>query len=195
MKKGLLYILYGVSFAFMLAVIIAYNKNISRENEYTEPVIDYVEESTTEDVEIEEGFIRPYTADKVSIVNNIYGYKDSSENQEKSITYYEGVYMQNTGVSYGSEKEFDVVAVRSGVVTEVLTDELVGNSITIKHDDSTYSIYQSIKDIKVKEGDKVAQNDLLAKSSTSQISKDLKNHLYFELVIDGKSVNPEECYN
>ena len=69
----------------------------------------------------------------------------------------------------------------------MLTDELVGNSITIKHDDNTYSIYQSLKDITVKKGDRVNQGD--------NINKDLNNHLYFELMIGGLSVNPEEYYD
>ena len=31
-------------------------------------------------------------------------------------------------------------------------------------------------------------------SSTSNISTELNNHLYFELIIDGKCVNPENYY-
>lgn len=195
MKKGLLYTLFAVSLMFMIAVVVSYNKTVVTEDS-VEPVNSYIEEVDNDELEtVEEGFIRPYSGEGITIVNNIYSYRDSSENQEKSITYYEGLYMQNTGISYGGKKEFDVLATRSGEVTEVLKDDLVGNSITIKHDDSTFSTYQSIKNIKVKEGDKVLQGDILATSSTSNVASELNNHLYFELVINGKTVNPEECYN
>ena len=36
---------------------------------------------------------------------------------------------------------------------------------------------------------------LLGKSGQSNISADLGNHLYFELIIDNISVNPEEYYD
>ena len=57
------------------------------------------------------------------------------------------------------------------------------------------SIYQSISNITVKEGDKINAGFVIATSSTSNISADLNNHLYFELIIDGASVNPENYYD
>ena len=42
---------------------------------------------------------------------------------------------------------------------------------------------------------KVLKSQVIAKSSTSNISKDLGNHLYFELIVDGKCVNPEDYYD
>ena len=66
--------------------------------------------------------------------------------------------------------------------------------ITLEHENGIISVYQSINEIEVNEGDEVAQGQILAKSSTSNISKELENHLYFELIIDGECVNPEEYY-
>ena len=36
---------------------------------------------------------------------------------------------------------------------------------------------------------------LLFKSGESNLQKDLKDHLYFEVLIDGNAVNPENCYD
>ena len=66
--------------------------------------------------------------------------------------------------------------------------------ITIKHNDGIISVYQSVTNITVKEGDKINAGFVIATSSTSNISKDLNNHLYFELIIDGTCVNPENYY-
>ena len=103
--------------------------------------------------------------------------------------------MQNFGVSYSNNKSFEVLASLEGEVTEVLEDDLVGNSITIKHGDNMFTVYQSVTDIKVKQGDHVKQGQIIATTGTSNLSKELNNHLYFELIIDGNNVNPEEYYD
>ena len=78
---------------------------------------------------------------------------------------------------------------------KVEENELVGKSIEIKHDDNVISVYQSISDITVKEGDSVKQGQKLGKATTSKINSDLGNHLHFELYVNGNIVNPENCFN
>ena len=138
--------------------------------------------------------IRPYTDADVKIVKNYYDYQGSEDEQKESIIYYENTYMPSNGISYGKDKEFPVVSVLDGEILSVKEDTTIGNEITIKHDNGIVSTYQSIKDIKVKEGDSVKQGDLIATSSTSNISIELNNHLYFELSINEKVVNPENYY-
>ena len=87
------------------------------------------------------------------------------------------------------------MSVLPGTVKEVKEDDTLGNVITIEHANGIVSIYQSVSDILVKAGDQVMNGQKLAKSSTSNISKELENHLYFELVINGECVNPEEYYD
>ena len=103
--------------------------------------------------------------------------------------------MPSTGVAYSNGKQFDVVAVLDGKVTQVKEDDTLGNSIMIEHKNGTTSVYQSVSDINVKEGDAVSQGQTIAKSSTSDVRSDLNNHLYFELIIDGNTVNPENYFD
>lgn len=145
-------------------------------------------------VTTEAKIIKPFTDNKVEIVKSYYDYTADSKTQEKSLLYYENTYMQSTGVSYSNGSNFDVIAILSGTVTEVKEDETLGNSITIEHDNGITSVYQSITGINVKQGDVVAQGDKIATSSTSNISPNLENHLYFELIIKGSCVNPENYY-
>ena len=79
-------------------------------------------------------------------------------------------------------------------VKEVKEDTTLGNIVTIDHDKGITSVYQSISDITVKKDDEVAAGQIIAKSSTSNISTELENHLYFELIINGACVNPENYY-
>lgn len=201
MKKIVIYSIYSACLVLAIGFLVGYN-NLNKNTESPLSLIDYdyvydlfktpIQQVSKEN---ELTLIRPYTNEGVTVVKNFYDYKSDEKTQQNSIIYYNGTYMQSTGVSYGSKESFEVLAVLPGEVTEVVTDELVGNSITIKFEDNTYSVYQSVTDIKVKKGDTVNQGDVIAKTGTSNINKDLNNHLYFELVIDGVSVNPEEYYD
>ncbi len=203
MKKIILYSICSFVIALTLSIVgFKYVDSKNNMNQMVEKGIDdydyaydilnkpTVQVNTTKDV-----VIRPYNSTDVKIVKGYYDYKGKTEEQQKSLIYYDNTYIQNMGICYGSDKDFDVVAILDGEVTEVTNDELTGNSITIKHSDNSYSIYQSIKDIKVKKGDTVNQGQTVALSGTSNIDKDLNNHIYFELIVDGISVNPEEYYD
>lgn len=139
--------------------------------------------------------IKPYTDEKVKIVKNYYDYKGEEETQKNSIFFHEDTYMQSTGVSYGGVDDFDVVAVLDGTVTSVREDELLGTIVEIKHNNNLTSVYQSLKDVSVKKDDKVSQGQPIAKAGTSNIDTSLKNHVYFELIQDGKVINPEEQFS
>ena len=42
---------------------------------------------------------------------------------------------------------------------------------------------------------KISQGDVIGKSSTSNLDKDLGSHLYFELIVNGKTVDPENYFD
>ena len=131
----------------------------------------------------------------ISKVKDYYDYNADASKQESALIYYENTYIQSSGIAYSNGNTFDVVSVLEGTVKEVKEDTTLGNTITIEHNNGIVSIYQSITNIAVKEGDKINAGFVIATSSTSNISTDLENHLYFELVIDGMPVNPENYYD
>ena len=139
--------------------------------------------------------VRPYLDSSVTIAKTFYDYKSEEENQEKSILFYEGTYMQNSGVDYASDNLFDVISILDGTVISVDEDTILGTTVEIRHSNDLISVYQSLSDVIVKKDDKVIQGQIIAKSGTSNINKDLGNHLHFELYHQGKIVNPEEYYN
>ena len=111
------------------------------------------------------------------------------------LKYYENTYIQSSGVAYSNGNTFDVLSVLEGTVKEVSEDTTLGNTITIEHSNGITSIYQSVTNITVKEGDKINAGFVIATSGSSNISAELNNHLYFELIIDGVCVNPENYYD
>ena len=205
LKKSVVYALYGISFLFLLAALVipimVVNKSNKEKYDYvSKGILDYENEvkvvntqpDTNEMPKLE--IIKPFKDESVKVVKSFYDYTETNENQENSLIFYEGTYMQSSGVSYSKGEQFDVISILDGVVDSIKEDEIIGNSITIKHDNGIVSVYQSISDINVKKGDKVTQGTVIAKSSTSNISKDLENHLYFEIIINGINVNPEKYY-
>ena len=139
--------------------------------------------------------IKPYTNNDVKIVNNFYNYQGDAESQQNSILYYENTYMQNSGVDYAMDSEFDVVSILDGTVIKVEENDILGVIVEIRHTNDLISIYQSLKDVSVKVDDKVVQGQIIAKSGTSNINTSLTNHLHFELYHKGMIVNPEDYYN
>ena len=139
--------------------------------------------------------VRPYLDSSVSIGKTFYDYEGTEEDQEKSIIFYEDTYMQNSGVDYTSENVFDVVSILDGTVISVEENDILGTTIEVRHSNNLISVYQSLSEVMVEENMQIIQGQIIARSGTSNINKDLGNHLHFELYYNGKIVNPEEYYN
>lgn len=137
---------------------------------------------------------RPYTNKDVEIGKSYYDYKAEEKNQENSIIYYENTYIQNTGVDYTSKEIFEINSIDDGTIVSITTDDIVGTTVKIKHDNNLISVYQSIQDVTLKEKDKVARGQVFAKSGTNSINSKLGNHLHFELYKDNILINPEEFF-
>ena len=135
---------------------------------------------------------KPYNDTEVKIGKDFYNYKGDEESQKNSIVYYENTYMQNSGIDYVKDDVFDVVAILDGTVISIDNNELLGNTVEIKHDKNMISVYQSLGTVAVKEGDAIKQGQIIGKSGTSKINKDLGNHLHFELFKEGQVLNPIE---
>jgi len=199
LTKPVVYSLYGLSILLMFLGFLTLGTD-SNPKEIKDPslVFNILSKITLPTFNKEDLSIgRPYQDENIVIVQRYYDYKGKEEDQRQSLIYFGDTYIQSRGVSYQLTPEdgFYVVAVLAGEVTEVKTDELIGNRITVKHSENVYSIYQSLDEINVSVGDEVDKGMILGKSGTSNINSGLKTHLYFELLIDNIYVNPEEYYD
>lgn len=201
LKKSLIYAIYVLTFVSVFGGIYFIEKSLVPENTFNNEDENYQYVSDTifenEIPVVSEGvqIIRPFTATDIRIVKDYYDYTADAEKQQNALLYYEDTYLQNSGISYSGSPNFDVVSILDGTVTKVKEDNILGTTIEIRHDNDTISLYQSLSDVKVTENQTVKQGDVIAKSGTNNISKDLGDHLHFELIIEGQNVNPEEYYN
>lgn len=90
-----------------------------------------------------------------------------------------------------SDTSSNVYTIAQGTVTNVYTNYLEGGVIEITHDNGIKSVYKSLEDISVKNGDFVKQGDLIGSVSTS-MARELNTgaHLHFEMYENEISINP-----
>lgn len=193
LKRYVIPCLYVVLFATVMTGAFLITKTMKKSEPAT-PDYNYVSNIVTSDVvpTISEAkkLIKPYTDEKVTVGKSFYDYKAEASNQEKSITYYDGSYIQNSGIDYVLDQTFDVVAVLDGTVTNVKQDDILGTIVEIKHDNNYVTTYQSLSDVTVKKDDIVTQGQVIGKSGTNKLDKDMGNHLHFELYTNGQVVDP-----
>ena len=121
-------------FVFVLSVLLLTNnksKQVMKEDSSFTYVNDYIFDNYYPVINTEEKIVKPYNSENVSLYKNFYDKDATVEEQKKSIIYYEGIYMQNSGVDYKSDETFDVVASISGTVTNITEDTLLGKTIEI----------------------------------------------------------------
>ena len=170
--------------------ILTNNLKKEPEEEPTSYITDAIIEEEEAVMKEEKKVLNPYTDSSVTIGKSYYDYKADAETQEKSIVYHDNTYMQNSGIDFIAENPFDVVAILDGSVTDVKADDTLGKIIEIKHDNGYVSIYQSLSEVSVKKGDVITQGQVLGKSGTNNLDKDMGNHLHFELYVNGQVVDP-----
>ena len=90
-----------------------------------------------------------------------------------------------------SDTSSNVFAIADGTVTNVYNNYLEGGVIEVSHNNGIKSVYKSLEDISVKNGDFVKAGDVIGSISTS-MARELNTgaHLHFEMFENDLAVNP-----
>lgn len=197
LKKPVVYLLYGLGFVLLVGVAFSIENLFTKKSfdddltYVSKTIFDEVIPVVTEDYKI----IKPINKSDVEIIYNYYDYKGEEEVQKNSILVYDKTYMQSSGITYGSNEVFDVVSILDGKVITVKQDELLGNIVEIEHNNGIISIYQSLDKVNVKVDELVKQGTIIGTSGKNNLNKSTEYGLYFELIINGKLVNPVDYYD
>ena len=135
--------------------------------------------------------IRPYQIDKINVIKRFY----DEDNKEMGIIYFKDTYIQSTGILYSSENEYNVVSILDGEVINIRKDDLLGNTVEIKHTDNLISSYQGLQNVYVKKGDHINQNTIIGKAGEIKLNETYQNALLFELIKDGHYINPDKYFD
>lgn len=158
------------------------DKEIVTDNEYI-PVV--VSENT---------IMKPFLNEEVTINRTFYKQDDEEKNQENALIIYKDTYMQNSGSDYKYNDVFDIISVLDGTVIEVTDNEILGKMVKIRHSNDLISTYACLSEINVNKDETVLRGQIIGKSGTCNLYN-TDNNLHFELLFQGKNINPEDSYN
>lgn len=198
LRKFVIPTIYTIALAalFISILIIGKTYNSFTNEDINSHVVNAIVDDDSKAVmnETENKMIKPFVNDNVTISKNFYDKDATEEEQQNSLIYYENTYMQNSGVLYTSENAYDIVATLDGKISDIKTDDILGNVIEIDHDNEIKTVYQSVDNIKVKVGDEVKKGDVIATSGANKLNNTNKNCLLFEVYQKGQLVNPEKMF-
>ncbi len=100
------------------------------------------------------------------------------------------------GMDFAAEAGAPVKAAADGTVYTVFTDESMGTTVVIRHDNGYVTTYASLdKDVSVTAGDKVTMGQTIGKASNSAFMESaLGDHVHFAVTCNGESVDPEDFF-
>lgn len=187
-------LLMGMAVIFMTVMLITKNLKPKQEEDNGSYVVNSVLDIVTPVVSTtQQTLIKPYTSENVVIDKSFYEKDGTEEDQQKSLIYYENTYLQNSGIVYASEEEFDCVTVFDGTVVDIKQDELLNTVVYVSHNTNLTTIYYGLKDVNLKANDTIKQGDVLGKSTTNKFSSK-NNSILFEVNYNGQVLNPESFY-
>ena len=93
------------------------------------------------------------------------------------------------GIDYGIPEGSTVTSCADGLVVMAETRVSTGWSVVVEHLPGLYSLYYHMSELKVKEGDRVKQGQLLGLSGSTGLATG--PHLHWEMRLLGEAVNPD----
>ena len=189
-EKRIPFLIFVMIISSVLLSITLISKDMSEKEVEESPVIEQEYEDIIPVINENNYLINPYIDPSVTIGKTFYDYKGEEESQENSLVVQDNTYYQNMGIDYVKSDPFEVVCIAEGTIKEVKEDELVGKVVEIEHKNGLISIYQSLGEVVVKKGDSISQGQLIGKSGTNEMDKELGNHLHFEIYENGHNVDP-----
>ena len=199
LKPFVMPMIYGIVCASIVMSLVLLDKVQNQQVLKEDSEYIYVNDSIfTSDVPVvaeDTVIVKPYLSEKVQIVKKFYDVESSDAEKKNAIIYYNDTYMQNSGVLYKSEEAFDIMAVLDGTVVDVKKDDVLGNVVEIKHSNNLISTYEGLREVNVKKDQLVKQGDVIGKSGKLDIGEQIDNGLLFELIYNGKLVNPEKYFD
>ena len=108
-----------------------------------------------------------------------------------------GMWKTHPGIDITAELGTEIKSASYGVVDQVKQDTFYGNTIRIIDENDYIFVYSNLDNqILLKEGDIVKQGQIIATvgvSATGELAD--ASHLHFEIIKDGKQVNPLDLIN
>jgi murein DD-endopeptidase MepM/ murein hydrolase activator NlpD len=102
-----------------------------------------------------------------------------------------GEWRVHNGVDIKPKETLLIESAFEGTVETVNNSEITGTEIIIDHGNNVKTLYSNLSSAKVKAGDVVEKGQVIGNiGKVDSIESADGPHLHFELIVDGKNVNP-----
>ncbi len=95
----------------------------------------------------------------------------------------------HSGIDIDANYGQPIVATADGVITEASWQSSYGKTVIIKHKDNYETLFGHLSKFEVKEGQEVKVGDVIGKAGST--GRSTGTHLHYEIIKDGKRVNPK----
>ncbi|MFC5540635.1 MAG: M23 family metallopeptidase [Bacilli bacterium] len=193
--------IYGGIAAVLIVLIVTYSVLTSKEESDTvaEPTAQEEQSPVIETNARTETLKYPFDEsqlENVKVLQDFYDINADAKSRENALLVFDQTFTTSSGISISINNEpFEVLAAMSGEVKEVKLDAFTGNKIIIEHPNGMETHYSSVTDILVKKGDLVEQGQPIATTTENDWNPTAGIHLHFEVLEDGKHVNPRNYLN
>lgn len=99
-----------------------------------------------------------------------------------------GEYLMHSGVDIAASRGTEIRAAYSGIVSEVGSNSVGGNYISLVHKDGSETLYCHCSKIIAEKGDVIRAGETIALVGST--GRSTGPHLHFEITVDGKTENP-----
>lgn len=99
-----------------------------------------------------------------------------------------GEYLMHSGVDIAASQGTEIMAAYSGIVSEVGSNSVGGNYISLVHKDGSETLYCHCSKIIAEKGDVIRAGETIALVGST--GRSTGPHLHFEITVDGKTENP-----
>lgn len=199
LKKFVLPTVYVMVIGVLFVSISFLGNVLQSKIDYKDMAVSALKEEVTpvvkNDEVVESKIEKPYISTSVFISKSFYDMTDEATLQQDSLVYYENTYLQNSGVLYSSKEVFDVINSYDGTVTNIATDDILGNYVEVTHNSNLKTVYYSLSEVNVKKDDTLISGDIIGKSGDNKLTGETENCLLFEVYHNGLAIDPEDYYN
>ena len=98
----------------------------------------------------------------------------------------------HSGIDIAAEKGSKITAAWPGRIAETGSDIIYGKYIIIEHSKDFFTKYCHLSKIEANKNDFVSANEKIGE--TGSTGRSTGNHLHFEVIVEGRKIDPMECF-
>ncbi|TCW39236.1 M23 family metallopeptidase [Laceyella sacchari] len=195
-KKWFFPAIYLVTAALILTIAWLYQEHGSRVTETNKPIPASLPKEKMPTNPTDDDMVLPTAKNSGAVKTmDFYDEAKSNKDREAALVDYANAFWPHAGIDFARKdgKSFEVVAALEGKVIRVEEHPVLGHQIEIKHESGISTVYQSLDDIRVKQGQIVKKGQVIGKAGRNLFEKEAGVHLHFEVRgRDQQAVNPAQ---